>query len=502
MRHREILLVYPGSDPHAQGPEIARDPGRSLPMGALSLAAALEGAGFRVLLHDARCFTKAQTSSWLREHLQRRPLFLGISAMTAQVAHGLSLARQACAEAPDVPVVWGGAHASLFPETTARDPAVDFVLPREADLTIVSLAQALREGGDPTGIPGILTTRDGEVIGAPEAPLPDVTQLPSPAYHLVDLAAYAPRRVPGGRTVRGTDVLTSRGCPYRCAFCPNELLLGRRWRRRPVAQVTEELDQLLSQGSLDHVWFMDDLFIGDTARVAEILDHLHGRFPSVRWEANVRADMFRPGCVDRPFLRYLKETGCTCLRMGAESGNDEVLRLLQKDITVAQTEHAVEACCEVGIIPLLFFMMGAPGETTSQLFDTLAFMARIKRRYPLAVVCGPGLFRPYPGGSLYARALAQGLVEPPTLEGWARELGPQGFLGSARLPWIRDPRLMEDILFSMFYVEEADHLDDYSFPWIRRLLAEVAFWRALHRRWELRIEARVRGLLRRKAHHA
>jgi radical SAM superfamily enzyme YgiQ (UPF0313 family) len=416
--------------------------------------------------------------------------------MTVQVAHGLSIARRARALAPRVPIVWGGAHASLFPTTTAADPAVDWVLPREADESAVMLARALTDGGALSDIRGLLSRTGGGVTTTGEAPLPDVATLPSSAYHLIDLTRYAPRRIPDGGTVMGVDVLTSRGCPYRCAFCPNELLLGRRWRKRPVDQVKDELDHLLVTGAINHVWFMDDLFIGDTNRVADILDHLHGRYPAVRWEANVRADMFRAGLVDASFLRYLRETGCACLRMGAESGNNDVLALLQKDITVEETEHAAAACLDADIVPLLFFMMGIPGESRSQLFDTLAFMARLKRRFPRAMVCGPGLFRPYPGGSLYEKALDLGLREPPDLAGWARELGPQGFLQSGRLPWIEDPGLMEDILFSMFYVEEFDRLGDYPHPWLRRRLAGLAFWRAEHRSWGFRVEARLRRLAR------
>jgi len=499
MTRREVLLAYPGSDTSQPGEELSSDPGRSLPMGLLFVAASLEQAGFTVRLRDARCHSKASTRTWIREHLDREPLFLGISAMTVQVAHGLAIAEQARSEAPDIPIVWGGAHASLFAESTAMDPAADYVLPREADHSIVELAKTLAEGGVPSRTPGVLCRRDGILAGTADAALPDIDALPSPAYHLVDLEAYTPRRIPGGRVVRGTDVLTSRGCPYRCAFCPNELLLGRRWRRRPVAQVTAELNHLLARGNIDHVWFMDDLFIGDTARVVEILEHLHGRFPAIRWEANVRADMFRPGFVDAAFLRYLKDTGCACLRMGAESGNDDVLRLLQKDITVDQTEHAVQACHEVGIVPLLFFMMGIPGEARSQLYDTLAFMARLKRRYPRAIVCGPGLFRPYPGGSLYDQAMRAGLEEPSSLGGWAKELGPQGFLQSSSLPWIEDPALMEDILFSMFYIEEYDRIGEYSHPWLRGRLADLAFWRAAHRQWGFRAEGWLRRLIRRSS---
>lgn len=492
-----ILLVYPGSDPAQRGEELPLDPGRSLPMGLLCVAAALERAGFEVHVHDARAVPKRETDAWLLERLDPPPLFVGISAMTVQIPHGLAIAALVRRASPRTPLVWGGSHASLFPQTTAAHPLVDYVLPREADETLVALARRLREGEDPRSLPGVVWARDGEVGGGLETPLPDVSSLPSPAYHLVDLSRYLPRITPGRGLVRGVDVLTSRGCPYRCAFCPNELLLGRQWRRRPVDQVCADLDSLLSRGDVDHVWFMDDLFMGDLPRVTQIVDFLHTRYPRVTWEANARADMFRPGFLDASSLSYLRESGCVCLRMGAESGNDQVLALLKKDITVEQTEAAVEACCRAGIVPVLFFMMGIPGETTPQLFDTLAFMARLKRRFPRSVVCGPGLFRPYPGGELYQRALEGGLVEPSDLEGWARELGPHGFLRSTRLPWLPDPRLVEDITFSMFYVEEYHRLHEYSFPLLRRLLAALSFWRATHRYWGLRAEAWVWRKVRR-----
>jgi radical SAM superfamily enzyme YgiQ (UPF0313 family) len=417
--------------------------------------------------------------------------------MTVQLGHGCEIARQVRAEAPSVPVVWGGAHASLFPQTVTRDSAADYTLLGEADESCVLLAEALSEGRqDIDSIQGLFAhTEDGIVAQGPPATIVDVTLLPSPAYHLLQLEPYENRRIPTGEVVRGVDILTSRGCPYRCAFCPNELLLGRRWRKRPIDQVIAEMDLLLSSGRIDYVWFMDDLFIGDKDRVVTIIEYLHRTFPTVKWEANVRADMFRDSIVDAEFLRFLRETGCVSLRMGAESGNDDVLKILQKDITVEQTVHAVVQCHDVGIVPVLFFMMGIPGETREALFDTLQLMSRLKRRYPSAVVCGPGLFRPYPGGALYDAALKSGLKEPEDLAGWVRELGSQGFLTSTRLPWINSPALLDDILFYMFHIEEFDRLDEFSLPWFRRLLARGAFWRAEHRAWGFRIEATVRRAL-------
>jgi len=485
----EILLLYPGSDPSNPHEEISSDPGRSMPMGILFLAAALERGGYGVTILDARTMSKSEDLKWLKDSLEHDPVYVGISAMTVQIGHALDLARAVRSHKPDIPIVWGGAHPSLYPDSTCQDTLVDYVLRNEADFSAVKLADALREHESVESVPGITYQSDDTIHSGPIGTLPDITALESPAYHLLDTDMYLERTLADGRRVLGVDILTSRGCPYRCAFCPNEILLGRRWRKRPVDQVLDELDLLLSDSRINHVWFMDDLFIGDRDRVVRIVEYLHRKYPAVLWEANVRADMFREGLVDESFLKFLKKTGCSSLRMGAESGNDEILRLLKKDITVEQTIHAVAACNDAGIVPVCFFMMGIPGERIDQIYDTLALMADLKIRFPHTMVCGPGLFRPYPGGELYASALEMGLSEPRDLAQWAEALGIQGFLKSNAFPWIENTGLLDDLLFYMFHIEQRHNLSSFSLPALRRFISDIALWRARHKQWKGRIFA-------------
>jgi radical SAM superfamily enzyme YgiQ (UPF0313 family) len=182
--------------------------------------------------------------------------------------------------------------------------------------------------------------------------------------------------------------------------------------------------------------------------------------------------------------------------MGAESGSARVLEILRKDITVDDIRRGVRMCDQAGVVPVCFFMMGIPGETTEDLMDTLALMADLAARFPTVVPCGPGLFRPYPGGELYETCVRLGLREPSTLEEWAAYPFSQGYLDPCDLSWVEDPALVRDLPFYLFYIQERPKLSAYSMPALRRLMARLTGWRALKRRWGYRWEVRLARALR------
>ncbi len=489
----DVLLVYPQTTLSAENPEIEDDPGRSLPLGLCSIAAAAEASGYRVGILDARLHTSSAAENALKAYLADGVRWLGFSVMTCQVPHALHLSRIGRALSKDVSILWGGAHPTLFPEQTVQSPAVDWVAIGEGEEALTSLL-----AGTPTThaeLTGLATVDGEDVVRGPRAPALDPSRFPLPAYHLLDLSAYLARRLPNGDRVRGIDVLTSRGCPYRCAFCPNTFLLGRRWRPLPAEGVGELMQLVTRLAKPESVWFVDDYFFGDIARAEGIARQVRTNHAGVGWEANIRPDLFRPGKIDDACMRELRASGCHTLRMGAESGSERVLEILRKDITVEDIRHGVQACEAAGIVPVCFFMMGVPGETTQDLMDTVALMAELACRHPTVVPCGPGVFRPYPGGDLYGTCVESGLREPSSLEEWAEYPFSQGYLDPHDLPWVADASLVSDLPFYLFYVQERRRLETYSLPRIRRGMAQLSTWRARTRRWGWRWEVRVaRGL--------
>jgi anaerobic magnesium-protoporphyrin IX monomethyl ester cyclase len=491
----DALLIYPQSTTSRHRPEIEDDPGRSMPLGLLSVAAAVEGEGYRTAVLDARLYTSSGALDALKARLGEGVRWVGLSVMTCQVPHALELTCAVKTYCKDVSVIWGGAHPTLFPEQTVQHPAIDWVAVGEAEVTFPKLL-----AGTPActeEMAGLATRRTGEVLLGPPAPALDPGQFPVPAYHLVDLETYLSRRLPAGGAARGIDVLTSRGCPYRCAFCPNTFLLGRRWRPLSPDAVTELLARVTRVPGLETVWFVDDYFFGDVERATGIATWIGSNLGGLGWEANIRPDLLKDGRVDDRLLAELRSTGCHSLRMGAESGSGKVLEILRKDIVVEDIVRGVRMCAQAGIVPVCFFMMGIPGETTKDLVDTLALMANLARGYPSVVPCGPGLFRPYPGGDLYETCVGLGLRQPSTVDEWAHYPFSQGYLDPCDLPWVEDPSLARDVPFYLFYIQERMKLTTYSAPWLRSAMATLSNWRALHRRWGFRWEASLARTLRR-----
>src|SRR5581483_10358477 len=142
--------------------------------------------------------------------------------------------------APQVPVIFGGWHASLLPEQTVREPYVDMVVRGQGELTLLEIVENLTAGRDHTGIPGTNWRRGGDVHRAPERPVASLDSLPMPAFHLADMDAY--ERACG---VRKLAYATSVGCPYACNYCTDMVFYKRRFHGLSAERVAGELAALV-----------------------------------------------------------------------------------------------------------------------------------------------------------------------------------------------------------------------------------------------------------------
>jgi len=502
---RRVVLVYPGFGGDDRSPINPAAPGaeKVVPMGCMALGACLEREGWAVTLIDGRFLSVADL---LDEAVRRAEgaLCVGISAMTVQVREGLDVADAVRAAHPGVPIVWGGVHATAFPEQTAADPACDYVVTGEGEVAFAGLIKAMAEGRtSPSAVAGLVyADPTGRIHTSPAPPPADPASYPPPAYHLLDLGRYVRRRSPDGRQVRGMDVLASRGCPYRCAFCLNPSLGQRRWRPRPVEQVLAEVDTLVDAHGIDHIWFMDDYFFGRRERTDRFVEYFLSRGGRVTWEANLRASDVRPDRLADTDLARLKHSGLCAVRIGMESGSERMLRRYRKDITVADIERSVRRLVAHGIMPIGFWMMGAPGETRGEIARTLELIWRLHEIHPSDPHWVPGMFRPYPGSDLYAEAKRLGFAEPDSLRAWAGLPLWAGYVPAAALPWLPDGRWLDDL--QRYYSRWLSAGSRNGWQGVARRaiygpLGRVARWRCKTRRWGLRVETWPFKMLRRVA---
>lgn len=387
----KVLLIYPYFRPPRD-----RSVFRFPPLGISYLASSLLGAGHEVQLLDCTFMNKSDA---LRQVMEARAEVVGIYCMVTMLDDCLWLARQLRARVKLLIV--GGPLPTCDPHAFLDD--FDVVVRGEGEGTVLELLQANSTGGDFSTIPGILlrrkTTTAGrgreETISTPDRPFnKDLDGLPFPARHLLPNQSY----IRFGRKEYGyaiTTVMSTRGCPYECEFCSN-VIFRSSYRERSARNVVDEIEQALALG-YDRISFADDVFTLHQKRVLEICAEIRRRGLHFYWECLARVDS-----VDDATYVEMYQAGCRRVYFGIESGDDTILKLMNKKITAAEARHAVMAAHQAGLQVGAFFILFYPGETNQTVLNTLRFATSLPLNYL-------GLTMPYPlpGTALYERVKTQ-----------------------------------------------------------------------------------------------
>jgi len=452
------------------------------PFGILYLAGALEKAGYSVrLFHEVG--TEADIETLVELVSTEKPLLVGFSTLTGPPLLPTMQASKAIKNTLPVPVVWGGLHPTMLPRQTLMNDFIDIAAIGEGERTIVELTGLLREHGlaveELARVASIAFKSDGQVVLTKPRPfIQDLDDL-YPAWHHVDITRYF-RSGKHFYTDMGSQfwgekiaaVITSRGCPWRCAFCYNQIVNKRHFRSQSAKRAINDIQDYKDRYGITAIVFEDDNFFTDKDRALEIIHHV-----GVPWTSSIRAnDLVRLG---DDFVSELSQHNCAELRIGAESGSQRTLDLMKKDITVEQIRAAVKLCLEHGINPSLGFMVGIPGESWSDVLKTLDLMDELENTSDRVAVTGPCIFTPYPGTPLFERASEHGFKPPTTLQGWS------SCVFDHKQPLA--PYANKRIRFLAYYRRLANRtdFDELAFSLPTRILRQVARWRWRHRLFRL-----------------
>ena len=188
-----------------------------------------------------------------------------------------------------------------------------------------------------------------------------------------------------------TTVMSTRGCPYRCEFCSN-VVFGGSYRERSPQNVVDEVESALALG-YDRISFADDVFTMNKESVIGICQEIRKRGLHFQWECLARVD-----ALDTPTALEMKAAGCTRIFFGIESGDDQILQLMNKKITTKQARSAVESAHLAGLLVGAFFIICYPGDTDDTVLRTLRFATSLPLDY-----LGLSMPYPLPGTDLYKR---------------------------------------------------------------------------------------------------
>lgn len=383
-----------------------------LPLSLLYPATVLARQGYKVRLIDG--FASSAWKRDLQEALRQKPICFGVTSMTGpQILHALEGCRLVRKRYPDLPIVWGGVHATLLPEQTLENPFVDIVVAGEGEATFEALVKALAAGAPIQRVEGIWYRETGKARYTGDRPFVRFKELPPLAYDLIDMDRYR-RRLFHGDHISFT---TSRGCTSNCAFCWEPAMNRRRWRALEPDTVLEHLKRILRDYGIRGFLFTDDNFFVDLDRSYRILEGI------VRSDLNIniaklqiRADTVCK--LDRDFFELLVRARVRRMMVGVESGSPRILELLRKGESVEQIIEANRKLSLYPIVPLYLIMMGLPTETPEEFAQSVRLAIRLTDENPRAVKTF-NIYTPYPGTELYKKCLDLGLRPPERLEGWA-----------------------------------------------------------------------------------
>ena len=299
---------------------------------------------------------------------------------------------------PRLKTVVFGAHPTFLPSEALKSGSVDIIVRKEAEFVIRDLVRALSSGGEGwKKVKGIGYREGREAVINPDYPYIDnLDELPIPDR------SFLPERIdyynPIIKNIPWTTALSSRGCPGRCSFCTSASYYGPRYRTRSPDNVMEEIIYLKELGFRE-IFYRDELFTLDRKRVIDICRLIIENNLKVPWICSVKAST-----ASYDMLKIMKEAGCRLIRVGVESGVQEILDRVKKDVSISQIADTFRWARGLRMDTHAHMMLGMPGETRKTISQTFDFIEKIR---PSTVTYG--IMTPYPGTQIYREVLA---VEP------------------------------------------------------------------------------------------
>jgi len=385
-----VLLVQPNY--HRARQSRGGTWGVNPPIGLAYIAAVLEQSNIPVEILDANALNLTEADVVSHIHASN-PDIVGISVLTPAHTYAVNVAQAINNECLTVA---GGPHATALLEQMVDD-GFDVVVRGEGEYTMLDLATQKKL----SETPGISYRENGRIHHNENRPfIQDLDNLPFPARHLLPHNGVdTPYTSTGTRYYPWSPILTSRGCPYRCYFC-NKNIFGFRFRTRSPQNVVDEVELLVNTYGVKEIDIYDDIWNLDLPRAERILELIASRELNVhiRCSNGIRVDK-----VTRPFLEKFKKAGGEYVAYGIESGVQDVLDKIPKQITLEQVRRAVKIAREEGLEIAGFFILGLIGDTPSTMQKTIEFAKELDLDITMF-----NILAPYPGTRLYERIRKEG----------------------------------------------------------------------------------------------
>lgn len=389
-------------------------------LGLGCIAAYLRQHGHQVTILDCQ-LQSMETDEAIQKltDLQADVIGLSISFQNTETKGGMELINAIRQAGLKQPLIAGGVAATFLHEFLLKQcPGLDIICLGEGEETMLDLVQRLERGQDWHDMPGIAYRNNDSAIRTSPRPPVDLAKMPFAARDLLPVqldravAQMAPCRFGDydaemvrmirqyGSDPSAADIESSRGCPYKCAFCAVSSFYnhnpGTRWRTRGVDSVLDEMAMLEKEWGVKAVSFNDDNFVGPgksgRERALTFARENLRRGLSVKYNFWCRADT-----VEEDLFRRLKDTGLYHVHLGIETGSQTVLDRYKKGITVRDNQRALEILTKLGIPATASLILFDPYTTLDELSETIRFCLESGAIHMLANPTGINVLVPFVG---------------------------------------------------------------------------------------------------------
>jgi radical SAM superfamily enzyme YgiQ (UPF0313 family) len=392
-----------------------------IPNSILQVAASVDGK-FDYVIVDGNL----EQDAWakLKEYLSTGKFkYFGCTVMPGQqLKQAIPFTKKIREEFPGVINIWGGYFPSNQHRTVLNSGYVDFIINGPGDKAFPLLIDALENDGSPEKIKNLIFKKDDEIVFTQKDDLIDQDLLPPLPYK--KLNEFYPIKNYLGKTFLGSRTAayhSSIGCPFTCSFCAVVPIYEARWKGKSAKRIYDDIKFLKKKYCADAVEFHDNNFFVSEKRTVEFSNLIKNE--NINWWGEGRIDT-----VDKysdASIAAMREAGCRMIFFGAETGNDEILKQMDKGGTQSaeQIKRFAARMKKFDIIPEYSFVLGLPAETPEkvmrQIDEDIAFIEEIKEINPDTEII-IYVYSPVPteGSELFESVQKAGFNFPQKLEGW------------------------------------------------------------------------------------
>ncbi|MCR4943507.1 MAG: B12-binding domain-containing radical SAM protein [Clostridium sp.] len=364
------------------------------PLGVMSIATVLEMNGYNVKIIDSSL--ESMGSKEIIEVIkEKNPVYVGISSYTENIDENLSLCRYIKKKLSHIPILLGGSHPTVDSEYCKKRKYVDFIVVGEGEATNLEVAEAIRTKEKLIKFEEI----NGLIYYSKEIKKYVDNPKRKPIINLDLLPIIKRQFIPRSLESTMITIISSRGCPGRCIYCAASQLSGSTYRIRSIENVFLETLLLLNITNFGkEIYYCDDTFTAVVKRVKRFLELIDNAEVTYKWRCESRVDILSK---NRELIKEMSQHGCQRLQYGIESGNQEVLNKIFKQLDISIVEDLIEYSVSCGVRVAASFIFGHYCDTEESMNDTLKIMQRLKDRCGSKVELFFSFNTPFPGTYQY-----------------------------------------------------------------------------------------------------